>query len=66
MHLLPFAVAGSLLALGCTLDRQRRRVADGAPRRNEAETENLETQIQDEALARAMSEVKSGEIDMLG
>lgn len=67
MNLLPYAVAGGLLTLGYTLDRNRRhRTHDEAMRRNNAETATLETRIQDDALARAYSEVRSGEIDMLG
>lgn len=67
MNLLPYAVAGSLLALGCTIDRNRKRRAQTeAQHRNQSESSHLEAEIQDEALARANSEVRSGEIDMLG
>jgi hypothetical protein len=66
MSWLRFAVAGSVLvAVACAIGRARRaeRGVDSAPHQPNA---NVEADMEDQAMARAVSEVNSGEYDMQG
>ncbi len=68
-YLIAGAIAASALAWGCTLARRRAgmKARSGASLPTDAATAtSVEREMEDQAMARAQSEVASGEYDMQG